>query len=455
MRNVNASHRKTARARRLAPTLAAAMMILITAADHASAATTLYWDTNGTMAGLGVGGTNNWDTTDIWNSVANGGSSGTLSGWTDNTNIAMFNGNGSSAVTLDKSISASSVQLGNGAATTTVTLSDNSGNGTGALNVASALYVGYAGGTTATLNINSGAVTANTVEIGRASTQGTLNVSGGGTLNINTQLIIADKGTNPSGTLNITGGTVNASGSVSVGAAASVNGPTSIAGTITISSGSFNATSGVTLSNSSYATGTINLDGGDFTTSAISTTAGTSILNFNGGTLHATTTANPAFLQGLTAANILAGGAIIDSNNKNITIAQNLLSGAATDGGLTKNGVGTLTLTGLNSYNGDTVVNAGTLSLANADLDDNAAVKVAAGAFLDLTSGAIDTIGALYYNGSSLGPGVYTALSNPEFITGTSTGSLRVLGVTAPVPTALPAGLVLLGIVGAKRRPRR
>ncbi len=59
---------------------------------------------------------------------------------------------------------------------------------------------------------------------------------------------------------------------------------------------------------------------------------------------------------------------MIDSNGNNITINQPLAhdpSGPAADGGLTKVGSGTMTLTAANTYNGGTTVNAGTLAVSS------------------------------------------------------------------------------------------
>ena len=93
------------------------------------------------------------------------------------------------------------------------------------------------------------------------------------------------------------------------------------------------------------------------------------LVNFNGGTAVAKTD-NVDFLgtmhiRWLTNifVNVLQGGAVFDSNGKNISIKQPLYTGAAVDGGLIKRGLGTLTLLNTNTFNGATSVEGGTLKL--------------------------------------------------------------------------------------------
>lgn len=88
------------------------------------------------------------------------------------------------------------------------------------------------------------------------------------------------------------------------------------------------------------------------------------IFNFDGGTLKACAgDAGATYMQGLTEANVRAGGAFIDTANFNLTIGQALLQDpSSTGGGLTKLGAGILTLSGANTYTGPTIVSSGTLN---------------------------------------------------------------------------------------------
>ena len=142
------------------------------------------------------------------------------------------------------------------------------------------------------------------------------------------------------------------------------------------------------------------------TTANGNTAAGMGTFNFNGGVLQATA-ATTTFLSGLTAANVKSGGAIISTEEFNITIPQALLhSGTGTDGGLSKqNAPGTLILSGANTYNGPTNVSTGTLQ---------AGVATVAG-----TSGAFGVNSAVTLNNLS---GVTLALNNFNTQIGSLTG---------------------------------
>ncbi len=163
---------------------------------------------------------------------------------------------------------------------------------------------------------------------------------------------------------------------------------------------------------------TFNLNGGTVQTQFVNKEASgvTATFNFNGGTLKAAqnnlNTANvvgggPAppvandnngggtgFMSDLTAANVLGGGAIFDNNGVQMGISQSLLhgtAGPATDGGLTAKGIGTLALSGTNTYNGGTFLNAGTLAIDSASAIGTGALTInGTGTTVDnITGGAI------------------------------------------------------------------
>jgi autotransporter-associated beta strand protein len=254
-------------------------------------------------------------------------------------------------------------------------------------------------------------------------------------------------------------------------------------------------------------TAVLNLNGGTVTLAAVTGTRG--FVNCNGGTLRANS-ANANFLA-VNTARVFPGGAVIDTNSHNITIAQSLraptgngisatglfvtgsgyvspplveitggggfgataiasidasgnliaititnpgvdytssptftliggggtgsITGSATlvansSGGLTKQGAGTLTMTGSHTYSGNTTVSAGTLSLgngsANSNLSDTADVFVATGATLQLNFTGEDTVDELWLGGVRQLPGLYNTGHPSGLLTGT--GALRVTG---------------------------
>ena len=197
-----------------------------------------------------------------------------------------------------------------------------------------------------------------------------------------------------------------------------------------------------------YSSNTYNLNGGTLIVPQIiaSSASGSSTFNFNGGTLKPM--GNQAvFLQGLTAANVRNNGAVIDTAGFKVTIAQGLqhsvLSGdLLVDGGLRKNGAGSLTLNAGDTYKGNTTVNAGTLALGSAgSIANTKSISVAGGAVLDVsaatggfTLGAAQTLsGGGAVNGTVFADGTIS----PGSVGGT-TGTL-----TFSNPPVLNGGIVL------------
>ncbi|MEI6075327.1 MAG: autotransporter-associated beta strand repeat-containing protein [Verrucomicrobiota bacterium] len=154
--------------------------------------------------------------------------------------------------------------------------------------------------------------------------------------------------------------------------------------------------------------------------------AGTSLFYFNGGTL-GISTRNPNripanWFQSVTHAYVSTNGAIIDTSNNGghvYTITAALQSdpalGSTFDGGLTKLGAGTLTLSNANTYTGPTYINAGTLSLGNnGSIANSSLISINNGATFDVS-------------GLSLPPtlAISQTLSNNAASTGTLKGSLN------------------------------
>jgi autotransporter-associated beta strand protein len=238
--------------------------------------------------------------------------------------------------------------------------------------------------------------------------------------------------------------------------------------------------------------GTVNLNtGGTLEAAQIRMTANrggqavVAIFNFNGGVWKFTSTASLVYGGSGTGndtatVNVGAGGAVIDKNGFNGSIAMPLLHnsalGATPDGGLDISGAGTLTLTGVNTYTGDTRVREGGLTLAatgalansaNLTLDpgailtlqsatglgDGLALYLVDGNSINLNFTGEDIIGKLFINDVEMAHGIYGTteiLGLAPGITATGTGFLLV-----PEPsTATLLGLGVFALIGWRRSRR-
>lgn len=273
--------------------------------------------------------------------------------------------------------------------------------------------VGTVSGATGTFNMVNGTLTTS----GRWNTATAANSTGvinqtGGTWNLGNQFQGANGGNaGELSVLNVSGGVLNIGTAVSptspLYVASRGTGTLSVSGSGIVSCGKLDISrnaAGNTISSS----GTVNLDGGALLVTSVTNisanqqTGGspTATFNFNGGTLVAKSGASTMFFQGSTAAPITPiqtfvkiGGAIIDDGGNTITIGEPLKHdaalGSAADGGLTKTNLGKVTLIGTNTYNGDTLVNAGILALAgNGSISNSPALNISAGATLDASARA-------------------------------------------------------------------
>lgn len=381
-------------------------------------------------------------------------SSGTLA--TGNGNWLFVGANGGTGtynLTGDANLNAGAVNVGawgGGGATGTMvvntsgTLNANAGDARPFGFGDASILVGE-NGSNGTFDLQNGTVNASFgATFGQGASTGTLNLAGG-TLNVTGEIQIGRSGTGiatqSGGTLSstgyfvvareqgsvssytMTGGTVNAATGFGVTVIGSSRGTT---GTLAVGgSGVFTSNAGMTLGEGwqqvgaasgtldlsgsglvtvggpgvqlgldAAAVGTVNLDGGTLQATRIYKGAGTGTLNLNGGVLKAGATNTNDFLTGLTAANVEAGGALIDSNGFDIAIGQSLLDGGG-NGGLTKSGSGLLNLSGSSTYTGATSVNAGTLDLDGTLASD---IAVANGAIL---TGIGSTTGSATFNAGS------------------------------------------------------
>lgn len=276
----------------------------------------------------------------------------------------------------------------------------NSGNLNVGGSVGRGLAIGFGGSNGSTMTVNGGNVTASSLYVGWNSAA-TLNVAGG-IVSVNptdaTGVAIRHSD-NGSGTINITSGELRA-GNVWLGAGNAI-------------------TSTVSL--------TVNLDGGILETERIRISKGsatgnfTLACNFDGGTLKLPAVA-PAGTSGVLLGNVADdgggttafittledGGLVLDTNGRDTTIttilSHDATLGTALDGGLTKNGLGKLTLAVENTYTGETKVNAGVLAVNGSSIIDTGKLVISAGR-VEVTG--TETVGSLFFGSVQQAAGIW------------------------------------------------
>jgi fibronectin-binding autotransporter adhesin len=102
-------------------------------------------------------------------------------------------------------------------------------------------------------------------------------------------------------------------------------------------------------------------------------------------------------------------------------------------GGIIKTGAATTTLSGSNSYAGNTAVNQGRLVIQQATLATNSTLTVATNAVLEMNFVETNTVAALVLGGVSKPAGVYSSTTDPTYLAGT--GSLLVVPGIPSNPT--------------------
>lgn len=346
--------------------------VLAFSATLANAQSTLYWDT-GTTSGLTPGnGTWSTGTSNLFWATGTSPGTATPTFWTDGS-IANFQAVGSSTATISGTVSASGVQFaGANQVLTTITggtlivsgtngISSSGGNGTSASAISS--------------NIVLGTGSAQTYQFSTTASQGGFSIAGN----------ISENGV---------------AGITKTGAqAVTLSGTNTYTGVTTISQGTLNFGKRVSLYNANTSSwtasnlvnsGTVNFTvggTGEFTDSDIGTLAGlgTSTGGFRNGSrigLDTTNAAGSVFTLSSTIANPNGGANVL---------------------GLSKLGGNTLSLTTLNTYSGQTVVNGGTLRFDTInDVGGGAsslgAPTTAANGQISMTQ--VNSIGTLLYVGA-------------------------------------------------------
>ncbi len=212
-----------------------------------------------------------------------------------------------------------------------------------------------------------------------------------------------------------------------------LTGANTYSGTTTIGAGTLNANAGTALGNSSS----------------------TNTLIFTGGTLQAGGTVTSISTRLVT----LTSTGLFDTNGNSMAIA-GVMSGA---GGVTKSGLGALTLSGTNTYTGNTTISAGTIVAQNASALGTGAgrnVSVAGGAGLNYSAAAdanlsiTGTLGITGGAGSVIGGSIGSTATGAQIaVTGdaTATGAIgvNVYGISGATPLAGTNIYTLVNGVGA------
>jgi fibronectin-binding autotransporter adhesin len=361
-------------------------------------------------------------------------------------------------------------------------------SGTGVLNVNNWMQVGRSGGS-GLMTMSGGTITkggGGNFIVGDNAT-GTLNQSGG-SISVNNEAWIGQAGSG-NGTYNLSGGSFTVGNWIAIGRGS----PTAV-GVLNLTNGVINKITGGNFAIGSGGSGTLNQYGGSITNSAnpgityLGEASGNGIWNmyggtahlgllqfcqggngsgtlylnggllnvsevncgvagangaffFNGGTLQANED-NLNFFSGLGATYIDAGGAVIDSQGFNVTMAQTITDFGG--GGLTKLGTGVLTLNGFNNYSGATLVNAGTLAVTtDSSASGIGGYTVASGAKfavkVQFDEAQLHTASATFNGGATILEVDLGNFGNPTVAPINVTGNLAVNGtVTIDLKDSLP-----------------
>ena len=380
----------------------------------------------------GVANISNWGATTV----------GVLDVGYGNNNTAVLNITGG---TLN--FGANAITLGNAGTGQTAII--NQSGGTVSYTSGSGLLNGNGAGRTCTYNLSGGTLSGYSsstigVMLGvNASGNATFNLSGSGNLAMGkSALQLGRADSSKAGctvAYNQSGGTATF-GTLVIGGG---SGSTSTTATFIVTNGTFVATNFTVLVGASSSSAMMDLGGpAQVTLPAFPTPTGTAnlTLDFTTGYL-SPLVASGSYLSGLTHVYLTTNGANFNvASGNNITVAQALQNAPSEAGTLTKTGIGTLMLTGANTYTGMTTVSAGSLDLGGTSQ----------------TLGPVTLISGVITNGTLTGTSfaaqsgtVYAILAGSGAVLNmTGPGTLTLLAAnTYSGPTTVTAG-ELCGVTG-------
>jgi fibronectin-binding autotransporter adhesin len=421
-----------------------------------------------TLAGTGT-------LTNLLSSVNSPGGTNVLNLNSSSASWTIVDNSASAAITVPWAFYVGAGTLNFGAGSSAPVLTSTTPNAGTKLNgTAQDNFVGNVTGQTATLNFVNGTLTT----AARWDTCQVLNSTGiiaqaGGTINIASQFQGANgsyAGENSAvtisgGTMNLYNGSLTTNSGTAFFVASRGTGSLTLAGTGQLNCGTLDVSRNGA-GNTFGSVGVVNLNGGTLVAGRVgtatsggqtSTANGTAAtFNFNGGTLKANASSTN-FFQGNTVAPVIpittivkSGGAIIDTDTNSVSFLEPLQHdatlGGTPDGGLTKLGTGVLVLGNTNTYTGNTVVSNGTLELVQLSLATNSTVTIGSTAVLQLDPTGTNQIAGLTINGVSKASGIYSAATDPTYLTGL--GSLLVgSGTTGPTGPAQLTNSVSGGVL--------
>ncbi|WP_233235076.1 autotransporter-associated beta strand repeat-containing protein [Bordetella sp. LUAb4] len=267
---------------------------------------------------------------------------------------------------------------------------------------------------------------AGVLTLGGASTFG-----GGTTLNAG-GLIVNNDAALGSGTLTVGGAaTLDSAGPVALANSVTLNAGLTVLGSNALTiNGNISGTGGLTkngvatlmLNGVNSYTGGTNINGGTLALGAGASLASSGIVNLAAGASFNLSAGNGAQTFGT-----LTGSGMVNLGANDLTIGgptNGIFAGSiAGTGGLIKEGTGTQTLLGANTYTGDTLINAGTLAIgAGGSLAANGAVTLAAsGTGFNMVTGGAQVIGLL----NGVAGSIVTLGNNTLTLSGVSNGGFE------------------------------